>query len=330
VRELVEVSDASPNVHEEIAPHLPAPQVRVTQGIRVRSPGILSLLQDLGRPGFARWGVGASGAADIGSLRRGNRLVGNRPSAASIEVAYGGLSVQALGDQVLAVTGAPLPLTVASSDRSDWHPSMATPFVLRDRETLTLHAPEKGVRSYLSVRGGFEADAVLGSRSTDTLSGLGPPPVSAGTVYPIAPDADTGSVGWDEIEPDFPGTGVTELEVLPGPGAEWFGDDGLARLTGQDWLVTPQSNRVAMRLLGDPIERVRPGELPSEGLVTGAIQVPPAGLPVMFLADHPVTGGYPVIAVVAPEYLDQVAQIPIGGSIRFRIATASENRGLYA
>jgi KipI family sensor histidine kinase inhibitor len=329
VRELVEVSDASPNVHEEIAPHLPAPQVRVTQGIRVRSPGILSLLQDLGRPGFARWGVGASGAADIGSLRRGNRLVGNRPSAASIEVAYGGLSVQALGDQVLAVTGAPLPLTVASSDRSDWHPSMATPFVLRDRETLTLHAPEKGVRSYLSVRGGFEADAVLGSRSTDTLSGLGPPPVSAGTVYPIAPDADTGSVGWDEIEPDFPGTGVTELEVLPGPGAEWFGDDGLARLTGQDWLVTPQSNRVGMRLEGDPIQRVRSGELPSEGLVTGAIQIPPAGLPVLFLADHPVTGGYPVIAVVAPEYLDQVAQIPIGGSIRFRIATASESGALY-
>lgn len=325
VRELVEISDAAPKAHGEGASHVPVTRVPVPHGLRVMSPGILSVLQDLGRPGFARWGVGASGAADVGSLRRGNRLVGNRPVAASIEVAYGGLAVQALGDQVLAVTGAPLPLTVASPSRSAWHPSMATPFVLRDRETLTLHTPETGVRSYLSVRGGFEADAVLGSRSTDTLSGLGPAPVTAGTAYPIASDADTASVGWDEIEPEFPGTGVTELKVVPGPGAEWFGGAGLARLTGQDWLVTPQSNRVGMKLQGDPIERVRPGELPSSGIVTGAIQVPPAGLPVLFLADHPVTGGYPVIAVVVPEDLDTAAQIPIGGSIRFRLSAASEH-----
>lgn len=314
VRELVEISDAA-----ALAPETP-----VTHGIRVMSPGVLSLFQDLGRPGFARWGVGASGAADAGSLRRGNRIVGNRPTAASIEVAYGGLVVEALGDQVLAVTGAPLPLTVASPLRPEWHPSTATPFALRNGETLTLEVPDRGVRSYLAVRGGFEADVVLGSRATDTLSGLGPAPVSAGTVYGIADDSDSGAVGWPEIQPDFPGAGVIELQVTPGPGVEWFGDDGLSRLVGEDWLVTPQSSRVGVRLEGKPIERVRSDEHPSEGVVTGAIQVPPAGMPVLFLADHPITGGYPVIAVVVPEHLDRAAQIPIGGRIQFRLATASE------
>ncbi|HYI34890.1 MAG TPA: 5-oxoprolinase/urea amidolyase family protein [Glaciibacter sp.] len=310
VRELVEVSDAA----AEVVSATP-----VIRGIRVISPGVQSLFQDLGRPGNARWGVGASGAADVGSLRRGNRIVGNRPIAASIEVAYGGLVVESLGDQVFAVTGAPLPLTVASPTRRDWHPDMATPFPLRDGETLTLHTPERGVRTYLAVRGGFEADVVLGSRATDSLSGLGPAPVSPGALYAVADDIDSGVVGWPEIQPDFPGIGVTELGVVPGPGVEWFGDNGLARLVGQDWQVTAQSNRVGVRLQGEPVERVRSNELPSEGVVTGSIQVPPAGLPVLFLADHPITGGYPVIAVVIPEHLDRAAQIPIGGRIRFRL-----------
>lgn len=323
VRELVEVSDAGSTVPGEGEALAPTTQTRTTQGLRVVSPGVLSLIQDLGRPGYARWGVGASGAADVGSVRRGNRIVGNRPTAASIEVTYGGLAVEGLGDQVLAVTGAPLPLTITSPTRPDWHPSMATPFALRDRETLTLQLPDHGVRTYLAIRGGFEADVVLGSRATDTLSGLGPAPVSAGAVYAVADDMDSGVVGWPEIQPDFPGTGVTELEIVPGPGVEWFGHDGLSRLVGQDWLVTPQSSRVGMKLEGEPIARVRSGELPSEGVVTGAIQVPPAGMPVMFLADHPITGGYPVIAVGIPENLDRAAQIPIGGRIRFRLMTTT-------
>lgn len=326
VRGFVEVSDAAATVPGEGEAHAPTTQTRTIQGLRVLAPGVLSLIQDLGRPGYARWGVGASGAADVGSLRRGNRIVGNRPTAASIEVTYGGLAVEGLGDQVLAVTGAPLPLTISSPTRPDWHPSMATPFALRDRETLTMQLPDRGVRSYLAIRGGFEADVVLGSRATDTLSGLGPAPVSAGAVYAVADGMDSGVVGWPEIQPDFPGTGVTELEVVPGPGAEWFGHGGLSRLLGQDWQVTPQSSRVGMKLEGEPIERVRSGELPSEGVVTGALQVPPAGMPVLFLADHPITGGYPVIAVVIPEHLDRAAQIPIGGRIRFRLMTAAERR----
>lgn len=322
VRELVAVSGA-----EHRARDARTVQAPVASGIRVLMPGVLSLLQDLGRPGFARWGVGASGAADVGSLRRGNRIVGNRATAAAIEVAYGGLGIEAIGDQVVALTGAPVALTVTSTRGPNRHPGMATPFALRDGETLAMEAPERGVRTYLAVRGGFEAEAVLGSRSTDTLSGLGPPALSAGTVCPVASETDSGAVGWDEVEPDVPGDGVTDLDVVLGPGAGWFDAGAMARLLGQDWLVTPQSNRIGVRLHGEPLESTRSGELPSEGVVTGAIQVPRAGMPVVFLTDHPVTGGYPVIAVVVHEHLDRAAQVPIGGRVRFRLSAAPGTRG---
>jgi KipI family sensor histidine kinase inhibitor len=160
-------------------------QTGVQSGLRILSPGLQSLVQDLGRQGYARLGVSASGALDRASLRRANRVVGNQSSAAVIESAAGGLRVQAVGDQVLAVAGAPSPLTVVSpsedgdgdNDRVRTVP-MATAFALLDGEILTLGVPERGFRSYLAVRGGVEAHPVLGSRSTDTMSGIGPPPLA--------------------------------------------------------------------------------------------------------------------------------------------------------
>ena len=125
-------------------------------------------------------------------------------------------------------------------------------------------------------------------------------------------------MGSPELQPGFPDEGVTVLDVVPGPRADWFDQAALDSLTSQDWLVTPQSNRVGMRLDGTPLKRTREGELPSEGTMAGALQIPPAGLPVLFLADHPITGGYPVIGVVRDEHLDRAAQVPIGGRIRFR------------
>ncbi|MDR6504678.1 KipI family sensor histidine kinase inhibitor [Arthrobacter oryzae] len=297
-------------------------------GLRIVSPGLQSLIQDLGRHGHSALGVSAAGALDRASLRRANRLVGNAPSAAAIESVAGGLRVQAVGDQVLAVAGAPSALTVdspldAESDADADQPRqrnvpMATPFALLDGEILTLGAPEAGFRSYLAVRGGVDTAPVLGSRSTDTMSGIGPAPLAAGQVLASGDVTDSGVVGNPEIQPDFPRDGVTVLDIVPGPRADWFDEAALKSLCGQDWVVKPQSNRVGMRLDGTPLERSRQGELPSEGTVAGAIQVPPEGLPVLFLADHPITGGYPVIGVVVDHQLDLAAQVPIGGSIRFR------------
>jgi KipI family sensor histidine kinase inhibitor len=318
------VSDAAqPEVAEAAGASAGAgPQVA---GLRILSPGLQSLIQDLGRQGHAALGVSAAGALDRASLRRANRLVGNGSSAAAVEIVAGGLRVEAVGDQVLAVTGAPAPLTVeppSDAGESGWKRTVpaATAFALLDGEVLSMGAPASGFRSYLAIRGGADVAAVLGSRSTDTMSGIGPAPLAAGQLLPAGRVTDSGVVGSPELQPEFPGAGVTELEIVPGPRDDWFDDAALASLCSQSWQVTPQSNRVGMRLKGEPLRRSRDGELPSEGTVAGAIQIPPEGLPVLFLADHPITGGYPVIGVVTDEHLDRAAQVPIGGSIRFRIA----------
>jgi KipI family sensor histidine kinase inhibitor len=306
----------------------PAVEQGVTAGLRIVSPGLQSLVQDLGRHGHSGLGVSAAGALDRASLRRANRLVGNAPSAAAIETVAGGLKVQAAGDQVLAVAGGPSELSIESvpdGTGETWHRTapMATPFALLDGETLSLGAPQSGFRSYLAVRGGVGVSPVLGSRSTDTMSGIGPAPLTAGQLFAAGGEAESGVVGHPELQPDYPGTGVTVLDVVPGPRADWFGQAALDSFTGQDWEVKPQSNRVGMRLDGTPLQRTRQGELASEGTVAGALQVPPEGLPVLFLADHPITGGYPVIAVVVDSQLDLAAQVPIGGKIRFRWAESS-------
>ncbi|ABM08131.1 5-oxoprolinase/urea amidolyase family protein [Paenarthrobacter aurescens] len=328
VREVVTTSDTPAREPEK--------EHHTESGLRILNPGAQSLIQDLGRRGFGPLGVSAAGALDRASLRRANRLVGNASSAAAIESVNGGLTVEAVGDQVIAVTGAPTTLTIESpswvgSDDDDGgaRPGgkrtvpMAAPFALLDGELLTLGAPESGFRNYVAIRGGVDAPEVLGSRSADTMSGIGPAPLAIRQVLATGEQTASTAVGAPELQPDFPGAGVTVLDVVPGPRADWFDQEALDSLCNQEWLVTPQSNRVGMRLDGKPLERTREGELPSEGTMAGALQIPPAGLPVLFLADHPITGGYPVIGVVRDEHLDRAAQVPIGGRIRFRLVPDS-------
>jgi len=317
------------NIAPGSAPATDAPAREAASGLRIISPGLQSLIQDLGRTGHAGLGVSAAGALDRASLRRANRLVGNAASAAVIETVAGGLQVRAVGDQVLAVTGAPGELTITAGDHgvaSDRTVPMATPFALLDGETLSLGAPAGGFRSYVALRGGVDVPPVLGSRSTDTLAGLGPAPLAAGQTLAAGGSTESGVVGHPEVQPDFPDAGVTVLDVVPGPRSDWFDRAALDSLTAQEWTVKPQSNRVGMRLDGTPLRRTRDGELASEGTVSGALQVPPEGLPVLFLADHPVTGGYPVIAVVVDAHLDRAGQIPIGGTIRFRWADSDNDK----
>ncbi len=319
VRELVEVAAPSAPATEAGAPEVPS-------GLRILSPGLQSLVQDLGRPGHTGLGVGAAGALDRSSLRRANRLVGNAATAAAVETVAGGLTVQAVGDQILAATGAAGQLILRRADEdqedaesySERNIPTAEAFVLLDGEVLTVGAPQRGVRSYLAVRGGVAAEEVLGSSSTDTLSGLGPAPLAAGDVICTGDATVSQVVSSPELQPDFPGPGVTLLDVVPGPREDWFDGAEVESFYSQEWEVTPRSNRVGMRLAGEALQRSREGELPSEGTVTGALQVPPEGMPVLFLADHPVSGGYPVIGVVVDHQLDLAGQVPIGARIRFR------------
>jgi biotin-dependent carboxylase-like uncharacterized protein len=269
--------------------------------IEVVAPGPLTTVQDLGRRGYTALGVSRSGAADRASYRLANRLVGNEEGAPALEVTMGGLVLRADEPVTVAVTGAPC------------HVDMNAPFVLEGE--LVLSAPATGLRSYVAVRGGLEVVPVLGSCSADTLSGIGPAPLAAGdrlVVHPAAgewPGVDLAPVPALAKDP--------VLRVVLGPRDDWFAS--LDPLLSSAFRVTQDCSRVGVRLDGPPLARARDGELASEGMVAGALQVPPDGRPVLLLADHPTTGGYPVVAVVVEEDLPRAGQLRPGDRVRFQI-----------
>jgi biotin-dependent carboxylase-like uncharacterized protein len=281
------------------------------RALEILATGPLTLIQDLGRVGFAAIGVGPAGAADRGAFRLGARLLAQPYTAAALEVTFGGLSVRARGQLQLALTGAPAPAAVQGRGVG-----YCGPFALADGEVLTLDTPPIGLRTYISVRGGIDVPSVLGSRATDTLSGLGPAPLQSGDVLPVGPPP-AAFPEIDQAPTPAPSRETLALRAMPGPRDDWLAD--IAALSATTWTTSSQSDRVGIRLEGEPLQRhsSRMGqELPSEGVVRGSIQVPPGGEPVIFLADHPVTGGYPVVAVLLDEAIDQAAQAVPGQQIR--------------
>jgi biotin-dependent carboxylase-like uncharacterized protein len=285
-------------------------------GLEVLRAGPLTLVEDAGRPGLAALGVGPSGAADRGAFALGARLLGQSTDRAALEVHHGGLAVLARGSVTMALTGAPAPATV-----DDTAVGYAAPFLVHDGSVLRLGRPTSGWRTYLSVRGGIASDAVLGSRSYDTLSGIGPRPLRDGDTLPVGWPVGAPLVDLAPVSP--PSAATVTLQLGPGPRAEWLAD--LAELTGAAWEVDPASDRVGVRLAGAKLSRA-PGfegrELASEGVVRGAVQLPADGRPVIFLADHPVTGGYPVVAVLTSRSADLAAQLVAGQPVRLRQGTS--------
>ncbi|GGB89686.1 biotin-dependent carboxyltransferase family protein [Knoellia flava] len=285
----------------------------MNRAVEVLAPGPMTLLQDLGRFGHLAVGVGRAGAADAGSYLLGNRLLGNASGAAALEVTMGNLRLRASGDLLVCLTGAAAPASV------DGRPVPRAALVeVRHGQELSLGMPVAGLRTYVAVRGGFSVPEVLGSVSSDTMSGLGPEPVRAGQVLPVG-DRTEGFPVVDVAGVAEPSTGTVTLDVLPGPRLDWFADP--ERLAQTPWSVSSRSDRKGIRLEGEPLERhaeLRDAELPSEGMVRGAIQVPPNGQPVVFLNDHPVTGGYPVIGVLRSASVDRAAQLQPGQEVRLR------------
>ena len=313
----------------EVAPRTappPGPRLEVTAAM------LPALVQDLGRPGHAHLGVAPSGAADHAALQAANRAVGNPPGLPCLEITLGSaafrLSEQATDDVVLAFAGAPAPITVQRASGEVFEGALEQPITLGAGDSVKLGYPARGLRSYLAVRGGFEVKHALGSASRDTLAALGPAPVGKGSALAVwrasaMPAAAAPSGERDELRGaarQLPASGETVvLDIDLGPRADWFTGEAVAALCGQEWKVTPQSSRVGLRLRGEQtLARRDAAELPSEGVVRGAIQVPHDGQPVLLLADHPVTGGYPVIAVVSEHHLDLAGQIPPGAKVRFR------------
>ncbi len=299
------------------------------RGLEVLRTGPQALLQDLGRPGLAAIGVGRSGAADRGAYLLGGRLLGHDFHAAlheslgaerldtgpaALELLLGGFDARVHGDFTMAITGAPAPTTV-DGRRVDG----SAPVRLHDGETVRVGTPARGLRTYLSVRGGFEVEQVLGSRSRDTLAGLGPQ-VADGSFLPVGQSRGEALPYVDLAIVAPPPADEIELEVMPGPRGDWLAD--LGRLATTRWEVSDRSDRVGVRLVGEPLQR-RPElvgiELPTEGVVRGTVQVPPSGEPVLFLADHPVTGGYPGVGVLTFDSADRAAQARPGQHIRLTL-----------
>lgn len=276
--------------------------------LEVVSPGPLSLVQDLGRHGWARLGVGESGAFDRAALRLANRLVGNREGAAAVETLGPGLVLRATGSCIVAVTGAEGGLTVLRDGRPQ-PAARRSPLHLLTGDEVAVGTTVGGVRSYLAVRGGIRVAATLGSMSRDTLAHLGPEPLAAGAVLSLGSQAVANPVV-DHAPLRRRGG---PLRVLLGPRDDWFTADAVRILLTTTWTVSTAADRVGVRLDGPTLPRRDPArELPSEPVVTGALQVPPDGRPVLLGPDHPTTGGYPVIAVVAHDDLDRVAQLAPG------------------
>lgn len=293
--------------------------------VEVVRPGLQLLIEDLGRPGFNSMGVSGAGAADRTALRRGNRLVGNAESAAGLESFGGGAVLRVIGDGVAAVTGAAGSITVTGADGTIHRPRLGEAFAIADGDELELGGTDQGARRYLALRGGIDVDTALGSASTDTLAGLGPAALDRGSRLSLH-DPRTAPHLVDphprsECALPRPGQTVT-MTVTLGPREDWFTSAGIETLLSQEWTVTHESDRVGLRLSGQvALERARTGELPSEGAVTGALQVPPNGQPVLFGPDHPLTGGYPIIASV--DDVDFAAQLPPGVRLRFTTGSRS-------
>ncbi|MCH4249872.1 MAG: urea amidolyase family protein [Microbacteriaceae bacterium] len=294
-------------------------EAATTTGIRIDDPGVRLTLQDRGRALQAGYGVTESGAMDPEACRTANRVVGNTPVAACLESWGGRIRVRAMGSQTVAVYGGGVSgAEVTRADGHVVHFPAGVPIPLQDGDLLRA-GTLSGVYTYLAARGGFEAAPVLGSRSTDTLSGLGPAPVEPGRVLPVGPSprrATRSVVAPSGMQ--HPG-GVLVLDAIAGPRDDWFTPEGVQVFWTQIWSVSPVSDRVGIRLTGAEPPRWRSSiELPSEGMVRGAIEIPANGDPVVLMADHPVTGGYPVIACLTPEAQSLLAQAPAGTHVKFR------------
>lgn len=313
--------DALPEDSQTARKHLAKPPRRPV--FTLDDAGLQTLYQDLGRQGNGNLGVTTSGSADRASARTANSAVGNKRNATLLEN-VGGCAMTALTETVVCVTGADADVSVGGRAVP-----LATPTIVPAGAVLVVKPSRLGMRTYIAVRGGLIADTELDSAATDLLSGLGPAPLQSGDTIAMSlkPSESANSLLSNPLRVQRDGADVVgTVRCVLGPRDDWFGDKAVEQFLNTTFTVTGESNRVGLRLESDaPITREREGELPSEGMVAGSVQIPPSGQPVLFLRDHAVTGGYPVIATVINEDVDIAAQLPPGGKLRFEAYPLEES-----
>ena len=294
--------------------------------IQIKTPGLLTTVQDLGREGFGLIGVSPSGAADPISLRLGNRLVANAESAAGLEMTLLGGTFLFPEGAFIALTGSDFGATLDGAAVD-----LGTSVDVRPGGTLRLGATRSGARSYLCVQGGIVVTPFLGSASTHILAGLGGfegRSLREGDVLHIGPA--TGSFRKRTIAPQVLKylSPHKVLRVTPGPQMDWFSESALRSFYAGTYRVSEQSNRMGLRLEGAPVSQSAGAEMITEGVSLGAVQVPPGGLPIILFVDQPTTGGYPKIANVISADLHRVGQLRPGDEIQFEQVTLEIARSL--
>lgn len=281
--------------------------------IEVLKPGRLTTLQDLGRIGYGHLGVPTAGAVDRYSLRLANRLVGNPDAAAVLEMTGEGASLRFDSPGYVALTGGELEASLNGAP-APMYQTLAVPAgAVLECGPITL-----GWRSYLAMAGGLVEQPVLGSVSTDTLAGLGPAVIVAGRRLETGAWSDTPAFYFRS--PPRYAQNLT-LRVLAGPQQDWFGAEARQAFAASAYRLLPQSDRTGARLEGAVLPRAREQELPSMGVTAGAVQVPTSGQPIVLLANHGATGGYPVIVHVITADLSALAQLAPGAELRFNEVT---------
>jgi antagonist of KipI len=289
--------------------------------LQVIKPGLLTTVQDLGRYGHQASGVPVAGPMDSFSHRLANQLLGNDAGAATLEITLIGPELVVDTDTTIAVAGAQFELTC--DDRSV---PMGSSFGVRAGQRLKFGRLLQGARAYLAVAGGVQTPPVLGSRATHLVSRMGGMqgrPLAAGDRVPIASDAGPRP---QRKAPGLtlPTKGRALLRVVPGPQDHWFERDALRTIGGVSFRISPSSNRMGYRLQGPPLRRVHEGELISEPVGAGAIQVPAAGEPILLMADRQTAGGYPKIGHVISADLPLAGQLAPGDFIEFVLCTRQE------
>ena len=280
--------------------------------IHVIAPGFLTTVQDLGRFGYAHFGISASGAADPLALRAGNLLVGNAENAPALEMTLTGGTFAFEKAAVIALTG---------SDFA-WSVPMWQPVEIRAGETVRSGPARNGARCYLSVRGGLDVPLVMGSASVHVMTGVGGRPLRPGDVLPIGNRAVR--------RPRKPALGAPShngaacLRTTAGPQARWFGDE-LDLLYGAAYRVREESNRMGIRLAGpallSPALLSQDGHMITEGVPLGTVQVLPDGQPIILFVEHQTTGGYPKPANVISADFWRLGQLRPRDQVRFERIT---------
>ena len=294
--------------------------------IEVQAPGLLTTVQDLGREGFGPLGVSPSGAADAVALRIGNRLVGNEESAAGLEMTLLGGTFMFSDGAVLALTGSNFGATL------DGKPvELCSSFEAKPRQTLRLGSTRSGARCYLCAMGGMEVKPLLGSASTHILSGLGGHEgralrkgdvLSIGAARGSTPVRRLATLAIQELKPR------KTLRVTPGPQSEWFSEAAQRLFYACTYQVAEESDRMGIRLEGAPIPGATVGEMISEGVSLGAVQVPEGGKPIILFVEQQTTGGYPKIANVISADFHSLGQLRPRDEIRFERVDFAAARAL--